>query len=71
MAYYDPVCIPRLRLIRRLKSHHRLSLSEIKKVLEADSSPVSLEAQAALKEAVFGAAEGQTYRLEEFCRAAG
>ncbi len=56
MAWYDPSCVERVKLVRQLQQHHRLALHEIRALL-AQGDPAELAARLALNEAVFGAGE--------------
>jgi DNA-binding transcriptional MerR regulator len=72
MAYYDPLCVDRVRHIQHLKKRHRFSLDEIRRLLEAhpDSSDLSLGVE--LHEIVFGRERpGRAIRSGEFLRETG
>jgi DNA-binding transcriptional MerR regulator len=56
MAWYDPSCVERVKLVRQLQQHHRLALHEIRALL-AREDPAALATRLALNEAVFGAGE--------------
>lgn len=56
MAWYDPACVERVKLIRQLQQHHRLTLPEIRAAL-AKGDPAALASRLALNEAVFGGEE--------------
>ncbi len=72
MAYYDANCIDRIRLIRHLQKHHRLSLSEIKNVIANSIKNADLSARMALDERVFGSPERKDKVSEsEFCNHTG
>ena len=71
MAYYDPSCVDRLRLIRHLQQKHRCSLAQIKAALEEDESGREMDAMIRLGEVIFGAEQGETFDLEELCRESG
>jgi DNA-binding transcriptional MerR regulator len=58
VAYYDPASIDRVRLIRQMQKHKRLSLSEIKGIVEKVQDPRELEALLLLGDTVFGEGEG-------------
>ena len=53
MAYYDPGCVDRIRLIQMLQTHHRLSLSEIAAVFANASRNEELQARLSLNKFVF------------------
>ena len=54
MAYYDPVCVERVKLIQQMQEHHRLTLSEIKRCLEDRDRGNDLGVYLELDEEVFG-----------------
>ena len=54
MAYYPPQIIDRIRFIQHMQRHHRLSLSEIKQVLEAKVGDVDLPIRIELHDIIFG-----------------
>jgi DNA-binding transcriptional MerR regulator len=70
MAWYDPSCVDRVKLIRQLQRNHRLALHEIRAMLER-GEPAALAARLALNQAVFGAEEGPVLRLRAFCAETG
>ena len=72
MAYYDPACVERLRLIQQMQERHRLTVSEIKRCLDDTDRGAELGVYLELNEEVFG--PGGTRRLldaEAFCRETG
>ena len=54
MAYYDPQCINRIRYIQNLQRRHRLSLSEIRQMLEARGQDADLSVYVELHDIIFG-----------------
>jgi DNA-binding transcriptional MerR regulator len=52
MAYYDPRCVAALRYIRNLQQRHRLSLSEIRKMLKTRGADLSVYVE--LNDIIFG-----------------
>lgn len=54
MAYYPPQIIDRIRFIQHMQRHHRLSLSEIKQVLEAKVGDADLPIRIELHDIIFG-----------------
>src|SRR5512142_1216754 len=70
MAWYDPACVERVKLVRQLQEHHRLALHEIRALL-AKGDPAELSARLALNEAVFGPGERQALEPEAFAAEAG
>jgi DNA-binding transcriptional MerR regulator len=72
MAYYDPACVERIRLIQQMRARHRLTLSEIKRCLEDKSRGKDLGVYLELNEEIFG--PGGPRRLldaKAFCRETG
>jgi DNA-binding transcriptional MerR regulator len=54
VAFYDPRCVDRIKLIRHLQKHHRLSISEIHEVLRSREGGPGSELRLELNEVVFG-----------------
>jgi DNA-binding transcriptional MerR regulator len=72
IAYYDPSSIDRIRLIRHLQCHKRLSLAEIKDYMAKAKSPQDLEAFLTLADTVFSHGEaGPRIFREEFLARSG
>lgn len=71
MAYYDPACVERVRLIRQLQAYHRLPLAAIRDVLEGRSPDTEIPLLLEFREYVFGPADRPTMDLEQFCTATG
>jgi DNA-binding transcriptional MerR regulator len=72
MAYYEPACVERIKLIQRMQERHRLTLSEIKRCLDDTERGAELGVYLELNEEVFGA--GGSKRLLDvraFCRETG
>jgi DNA-binding transcriptional MerR regulator len=72
MAYYDPQCINRIRFIQHLQRQHRLSLKEIKRMMEARGEDADFAIHLQLTDLVFGPPreEGLLER-DGFCEATG
>jgi DNA-binding transcriptional MerR regulator len=72
MAYYPPQTVDRVRFIQHMQRHHRLSLSEIKQVLESKVGEADLPIRLELHEVIFGQPqqEGLLDRAA-FCEATG
>lgn len=72
MAYYDPACIERIKLIQQLQERHRLTLSEIKRCLNDTERGAELGVYLELNEEVFGS-RGPKRLLDAkaFCRETG
>lgn len=71
MAYYDPACVERAQLIKRMQSQHRLPLIKIRVILEAQAQGQDLEALIALGEEIFGQEQGPKLNQREFIRQSG
>lgn len=72
MAYYDPLCVDRLRHIQRLQKRHRLSLGEIRRMLQECPDPSGLSLGLELNDIVFGRERAdQVVRSGEFLRRTG
>jgi len=72
MAYYDAQCIDRIKFIRYLQHYHRLSLSEIKQMMDSRGDGTEFSLQLELNELIFGQSEpGQHLTNEGFCQATG
>ena len=70
-AVYDPDCVERIRLIRRLQANHRLTIAEIRDHLAA-GTPDAPGALLQLQETVFGRPEEENrVGRTAFCRATG
>ena len=72
MAYYDPACTDRIQYIQHLQHRHRLSLSEIKQMLEKKADHLDFSLYSELDTIIFGQIQDQ--RLldkSEFCAATG
>lgn len=54
MAYYEPACIERIKLIQQMQQRHRLTLSEIKQCLEDENRGSEIEVCLQLNEEIFG-----------------
>jgi DNA-binding transcriptional MerR regulator len=69
MAYYDPECIDRIKFIQHLQRHHRLSLLEIKRMMELSGEALDLSSRLELKELVFGPSRQEgLIETDAFCR---
>jgi DNA-binding transcriptional MerR regulator len=72
MAYYEPACVERIRLIQQMQERHRLSLSEIRHCLDDTERGSELGVYLDLNEEVFG--PGGRRRLldaKAFCQETG
>lgn len=72
MAYYPPQTVDRVRFIQHMQRHHRLSLAEIKQVLESKVSEADLPMRLELHEAIFGQPKQESLlNRAEFCKTTG
>ena len=72
MAYYDQLSVARIRLIRQLQRHHRLKLSEIRRVLAESIDEEELSMRTSLNELIFGPLQTEgDLDLPAFCEATG
>jgi len=72
MAYYDPSCIDRIRYIQHLQRRHRLSLSEIKRMLNRKGQDLDFSIFSELNAIIFGRERnGQLLNAAEFCKTTG
>lgn len=72
MAYYDSQCITRIRYIQNLQRRHRLSLSEIRQMMESRGRETDFSIYIELNDIIFGTS-GSNEPLDEsdFCHATG
>lgn len=72
MAYYDPACVERIRLIQQMQERHRLSLSEIRQCLDDENRGSGLGVYLELNKEVFGpGSPKQMLDAKAFCRETG
>ncbi|WP_449246253.1 MerR family transcriptional regulator [Desulfarculus baarsii] len=71
VAYYDPQCVERLRLIKSLQMEHGLSLEHIGKILAAWDRGQDITPLVELNKTVFGPLDEEVVGLKEFCRRTG
>jgi DNA-binding transcriptional MerR regulator len=72
MAYYDPACVERIKLIQQMQERHRLTLSEIKHCLDDEDRGSELGVYLELNEEVFGHRRpGRLLDAKAFCRETG
>ncbi|MCB2193083.1 MAG: MerR family transcriptional regulator [Deltaproteobacteria bacterium] len=71
MAYYDEACVERARLIKRIQTQHRLPLSKIRTILDAQAQGQDTEALIALGHEVFGHQQENLLNKQEFLRQSG
>jgi DNA-binding transcriptional MerR regulator len=71
MAYYDPACVDRIRFIQHLQHRHRLSLADIRRVLDRDDTGAGMDLHLALNDLIFGQQPQGLLDRDEFAQAAG
>lgn len=72
MAYYDPACVERIKLIQQMQERHRLTLSEIKRCLNDAERGTQLGVYLELNEEVFGSlSPRRLLDAEAFCSETG
>ncbi len=72
MAFYDPGCVERLRLIQQMQERHRLTLAEIKRFLHDQEVGSGLGALLELNDEIFGPeSPRRLLDTETFCRETG
>lgn len=72
MAYYAPQCVSRIRYIQRLQRRHRLSLAEIRRMLDGGGEDKDLYPFVKLHDIIFGdSSEVRVLGEEEFSKATG
>ncbi len=71
MAYYRPETVERIKLIKALQSHHRLSLAEIKRFLDETGGDPTEAVIGLLTEVIFGRQGEPLLGEAEFLEAAG
>jgi DNA-binding transcriptional MerR regulator len=72
MAYYDPVCISRIQYIQHLQRRHRLSLSEIKQMLDQKGQDLDCSIFNELDTIIFGRIQDtRLLNASDFCAITG
>jgi DNA-binding transcriptional MerR regulator len=72
MAYYDPVCISRIQYIQHLQRRHRLSLSEIKQMLDQKGQDLDFSIFNELDTIIFGRIQDKRLlNASDFCATTG
>jgi DNA-binding transcriptional MerR regulator len=72
MAYYDPVCVARIKLIQQMQERHRLTIAEIKDCLNDPNRGAELGVYIELNDEVFGTlGPKRLLAAEAFCRETG
>lgn len=71
MSYYSPRCVDLIRLIKSLQSLHRLSLAEIREVLDRGGDDPAVAAMMILGETIFGHTDGPLLDRAGFLEATG
>lgn len=72
MAYYDPSCIERIQFIQHLQRRHRLSLSEIRQMMDRKRQELNFSIFSELDAIIFGGIQnGPLLNASEFCATTG
>ncbi|MBI5580059.1 MAG: MerR family transcriptional regulator [Deltaproteobacteria bacterium] len=72
MAYYEPACVERIKLIQQMQERHRLTLSEIRNCLDDTDRGAGLGIYLELNEEVLGpGGPKQMLDAKAFCRETG
>lgn len=71
MAYYDPVCIERIKYIKTIQSRYAFPLGKIKMILARKDQGQDVVPLIELSETIFGSAEGVPLDEAAFCDATG
>ena len=71
MAYYDPVCVERIRFIKSLQGKCSFPLSKIKLLLSLRDQGKDVTPMIELSEVIFGGHEEPSLSGEDFCAATG
>ncbi len=71
MAYYDPVCIERIRFIRTMQNRYAFPLGKIKMILARKDEGKDALPLIELSETIFGSAEGPSLDEAAFRNATG
>lgn len=74
MAYYHPDCVDRIRFIQHMQQNHRLTLREIKQLIDSTGEDATnLTARLELNDMVFGKNAGSSETMDEtaFLQATG
>ncbi len=71
MAYYNPVCIERVKFIKAMQSAYSFPLSKIKLLLSKKDEGKNIYPLIELTGAIFGQGCGTVLSEEEFCQAVG
>ncbi|MGM0417888.1 MAG: MerR family transcriptional regulator [Thermodesulfobacteriota bacterium] len=71
MAWYPPSTVSRINLIKKLKEKNRLTITEIKEVVNNRKKSDDLYVMETLHEFVFGSISDKLYSFEDFLRLSG
>jgi DNA-binding transcriptional MerR regulator len=71
MAYYDPVCIERVRFIKAMQGTYSFPLSKIRLLLSQKDQGKNIDPLVELSGTIFGKEDGTALGEEEFCQATG
>lgn len=71
MAYYDPVCIERIRFIKTMQNRYAFPLGKIKTLLARKDEGKDIASMVELGEMIFGSSDGALLDEAAFCDATG
>lgn len=71
MAYYDPACIDRIKLIKTIQSRYAFPLGKIKIILAREDQGKDAASLIELSETIFGGADGAPLDEAAFCDVTG
>ncbi|MCX5817423.1 MAG: MerR family transcriptional regulator [Proteobacteria bacterium] len=71
MAYYDPVCIERIRFIKDLQNRYSFPLSKIKTILASRDQGKDVNRLIELNEIIFGSGSSASLDEAAFCTSTG
>jgi len=71
MAYYSPASIKLIKFIKYLQGQYRLSLSEIKKIIQTQERQQDIVPFIEMKELIFGRLDPAVMNQKEFCERSG
>ncbi len=71
MAYYDPVCIERIKFVKTMQTRHRLPLTKIKQLLTLRDQGQDVTLRTELVQTIFGETAGDLIGVDLFCETTG
>lgn len=71
MAYYDPDCVDLIKLIQHFQQRHRMSLADIRELMENKERGAGLDLHLELNDLVFGGSSRELMDVDQYCQATG